>query len=95
MGKSIVGYRPRISTDPLPPFFNQLTVTLLSLFLLIDAKKGLLGANKQKGMRQWKDIQGILKTHINTDQNPLLVLKKSGATDRIRTGDPWYHKPVL
>ena len=20
---------------------------------------------------------------------------KSGATDRIRTGDPWYHKPVL
>ena len=21
--------------------------------------------------------------------------EKSGATDRIRTGDPWYHKPVL
>ena len=59
------------------------------------AKNRLLGANKEKRMRQYKDILGILKTHLITDQNPLLLLKKSGATDRIRTGDPWYHKPVL
>ena len=59
------------------------------------AKTGLLGANKQKRMRQWKDMQGIHKILILTGQNPLLLFKKSGATDRIRTGDPWYHKPVL
>ena len=59
------------------------------------AKIGILGANKQKRMRQEGDTLGIPKPLLITAQNPLLLSKKSGATDRIRTGDPWYHKPVL
>ena len=59
------------------------------------AKIGILGANKEKRMRQKGDTLGNRNLLLNTDQNPLLLHNKSGATDRIRTGDPWYHKPVL
>jgi hypothetical protein len=39
-------------------------------------------------MRQEGDILGFRKPLLITDQSPLLHFKKSGATDRIRTGDP-------
>ena len=79
--------------NPLPP--PILVVSLLSVYMPFFAKTGLLGANKEKRMRQEADILGNRKPLLFTNQKPLLLFKKSGATDRIRTGDPWYHKPVL